>query len=43
VIKAISSATLIEHSHQSNRETNLTISLSDFHSLASAAAAAAPP
>lgn len=24
---------LIEHSHQSNHETNLTISLSDFHSL----------
>jgi hypothetical protein len=43
MIKAISSATLIEHFHQLNRETNLTISLSDFHSLASTAATAAPP
>lgn len=35
VIKAISETRgNAEHSHQSNHETNLTISLSDFHSLA---------
>lgn len=42
MIKAISE-TLIEHSHQSNHETNLTISLSDFYSLPHRARVDEPP